>query len=106
MKSLTVHVLFYCEEDHYVAHCLEFDLVAQGDSIKDSYKNLLDAIELQADYALETDNLENLINPAPPEYWRMLVKAESEAEMFAGMKLPEILSNIDCSVLHGEQRYG
>jgi len=36
----------------------------------------------------------------------MLVKAESEAEMFAGMKLPEILSNIDCSVLHGEQRYG
>ena len=106
MRSLTVHVLFYHEEDHYVAHCLEFDLVAQGDSIKDSYKNLLDAIELQADYALETDNLENLINPAPLEYWRMLVKAESEAEMFAGMKLPEILSNVDCGVLHGEQRYG
>ncbi len=106
MRSLTVHVLFYREEDHYVAHCLEFDLVAQGDSIKDSYKNLLDAIELQTEYALETDNLENLINPAPPEYWRMLVKAESETEMFAGMKLPEIVSNIDCSVLHGEQRYG
>ena len=72
----------------------------------DSYKNLLDAIELQADYALETGNLENLINPAPPEYWRMLVKAESEAEMFAGMKLPELLSNVDCGVLQGEQRYG
>ena len=106
MRSLTVHVLFCHEEDHYVAHCLEFDLVAQGDSIKDSYKNLLDAIELQADYALETDNLENLINPAPPEYWRMLVNAEPEAEMSAGMKLPEILSNVDCGVLHGEQRYG
>jgi len=106
MKSLTVHVLFYQEEDRYVAHCLEFDLVAQGDSIKDSYKNLLDAIELQAEYALETDNLENLINPAPPEYWRMLVKTESEVEMFAGTKLPEILSSVDCGVVHGEQRYG
>ena len=46
MRSLTVHVLFYREENHSVAHCLEFDLVAQGESIKDSYKNHLDAIEL------------------------------------------------------------
>jgi predicted RNase H-like HicB family nuclease len=106
MKSLTVHVIFYSEEGHYVAHCLEFDLVAQGESIEDSYKNLLDAIELQAEYALETGNLENLIQPAPPEYWRMLVKAEYDAEMCAGMKLPEILSHIDCSVVRGEQRYG
>jgi predicted RNase H-like HicB family nuclease len=106
MRSLTVHVLFYREEDRYVAHCLEFDLVAQGESIKDSYKNLLDAIELQTDYASETHNFENLINPAPTEYWRMLVKAESDTEMFAGMELPEIVSNIDCSVLHSEQRYG
>ena len=106
MRSLTVHVLFYREADHSVAHCLEFDLVAQGESIKDSYKNLLDAIELQADYALETGNLESLINPEPPEYWSMLIKAESESEMFAEIKLPELLSNVDCGVLQGQHRYG
>jgi predicted RNase H-like HicB family nuclease len=77
MKSLNVHILLYREMDHHVAHCLEFDLVAQGGTKEEAFQNLLDAIELQASYAIEMGDIANLIQPAPPEYWRMLFKAES-----------------------------
>jgi len=100
MKSLMVHVIIYQEEDYYVAHCLEFDLVAQGNSREESFQNLLDAVELQTQYALETGNPENLIQPAPPEFWRMLFKSHNNTELYSNMRLPEILSEIECGVIY------
>ena len=95
-----VHVIIYQEEDYYVAHCLEFDLVAQGNSREESFQNLLDAVELQTQYALETGNPENLIQPAPPEFWRMLFKSHNNTELYSNMRLPEILSEIECGVVY------
>lgn len=46
MKALMVHAVLYREGDLFLAHCLEFDLVAQGDTAEQAYHNLLDAIEL------------------------------------------------------------
>lgn len=99
MEALTVHVILYREEDHYTAHCLEFDLVAQGATTDEAFKNLLDAIELQAAYAQETGDLGNLIQPAPPEYWRMLTTAERFTPRPDGWTLPSILSHTDCSLV-------
>ncbi len=95
------HIIFYPEDEHYVAHCLEFDLVAQGDNVGESSQNLLDAVELQTAYALETGYLENLIQPAPPEFWHMLLKSEDNHEVSTGLRLPRILSGIECSVVYG-----
>ena len=101
IKSLMVHVIIYREEDYYLAHCLEFDLAAQGNNIQESFQNLLDAVELQTAYALETGDLENLIQPAPPEFWRMLFKSQNNTELYNNIKLPEILSDIECGVVCG-----
>jgi predicted RNase H-like HicB family nuclease len=101
MKTLTVHVLLYREKAHYVAHCLEFDLVAQGATTHEAFQNLLDAIELQAAYVQETGELRNLIQPAPPEYWQMLATAEPYAPQPNGWTLPAILANVDCSLVRG-----
>jgi len=101
IKSLMVHVIIYQEDDYYVSHCLEFDLVAQENSTQESFQNLLDAIELQTAYALETGDLENLIQPAPPEFWRMLFKCENNTELYNNMRLPEIVSDIECGVVYG-----
>ncbi len=101
MKALMIHVLLYREEDFYVAHCLEFDLVAQGATTQEAFQNLLDAIELQAAYAQETGDLESLIQPAPREYWQMLAMAERYIPQTNGWKLPAIVSNIDCSLVSG-----
>jgi predicted RNase H-like HicB family nuclease len=101
VEALTVHVLLYQEEDYHIAHCLEFDLVAQGATPDEAFQNLLDAIELQADYARETGDLENLIQPAPSEYWRMLLKAERYTPQWNGRTLPAVLSDVDCSLVRG-----
>jgi predicted RNase H-like HicB family nuclease len=100
VEPLTVHVIFYHEESHYVAHCLEFDLVAQGATTSEAFRNLLDAIELQATYAQETGDWGNLIQPAPLEYWRMLVTAEPYTPQPDGWALPTILAHTDCSLVH------
>ena len=69
MGAMAVHVILYRDEGQVVAHCLEFDLVAQGTTSDEAYRNLLDAIELQADFTQATGDPENLIQLAPVEYW-------------------------------------
>ena len=98
MGSMAVHVILYREADQVVAHCLEFDLVAQGVTSDEAYRNLLDAIDLQAGYTLETGDLENLIQLAPVEYWQMLVKADPYTPKADGWFLPSVLSHADCSM--------
>jgi len=94
IRELSVHVIVYREESWYVAHCLEFDLVAQGADSLEAFKNLLDAIELQAEYALEAGDWGLLFNPAPAEYWRERYTPEPN-----GWELPAFVSRVDCSLL-------
>ena len=101
MEALTVHVILYREEEHYVAHCLEFDLVAQGVTTDEAFLSLLDAIDVQAAYTQETGDLSNLIQPAPSEYWRMLATAERYTPQPDGWTLPAILSKVDCGLVRG-----
>jgi len=99
MRELSIHVVLYREESRCVAHCLEFDLVAQGADSLEAFRNLLDAIELQAQYAVEIGDWGLLFNPAPAEYWRMLVEAERFTPDANGWKLPAFVSRVDCSLL-------
>jgi|GEM_PF-3585430 len=99
MMTLTVHVLLYPEETWYVAHCLEFDLVAQGETPLTAFKNLLDAIEVQAAYAQEMGDWGQLLVPAPGEYWRLLPIAEPYTPGANGWHLPAILSGIECALV-------
>ena len=97
--ALTVHLLLYHEETWYVAHCLEFDLVAQGKTPLDAFKNLLDAIDVQATYAQEAGDWGQLFVPAPAEYWRLLPTAQPYTPGTNGWHLPAILSGIECAVV-------
>jgi predicted RNase H-like HicB family nuclease len=100
MGRLAVHVILYREEDLYLAHCLEFDLVAQGATTDEAFRNLLDAIELQAGYAQETGDWTNLIQLAPLEYWQMLTTAEHFTAEPNGWKWPSVVLHADCSLAH------
>ena len=99
MMTLTVHLLLYLEETWYVAHCLEFDLVAQGETPLAAFRNVLDAIEVQAAYAQEMNDWSQLFVPAPAEYWRLLPTAEPYRPSANGWHLPAILSGIECALL-------
>ncbi|MDI6736624.1 MAG: type II toxin-antitoxin system HicB family antitoxin [bacterium] len=95
-RKFNVHVILYSEYNIEIAHCLEFDIVAQGKTKMEAFKNLLDAIELQVNFAIENNNIESIFNPAPPEYWRMLVKAK-RCPCKPKRKMPSFISTIDCN---------
>ncbi|MEA3427794.1 MAG: hypothetical protein U9Q84_00955 [Thermodesulfobacteriota bacterium] len=69
-KELAFSILFYREDNCVVAHCLELDIVAAGDSLKEVKKDIIALICAQIDYAFCHDNVENLYHPAPPDVWQ------------------------------------
>jgi len=69
-KAMTFSVLFKKEEGLVVAHCLELDIVATGETFKEAEKDILDLIRAQVHYAFANDNLDYLYHPAPASVWK------------------------------------
>ena len=80
--GLSVNILIKKEEDLFVAHCLELDIVATGGTVQQVKEDILDLIVAQVDYAFSNNNLDNLYHPAPPDVWR---------EFFACKGIPEAM---------------
>lgn len=95
LDKINLHIILYSEDGGEIAHCLEFDLVAQGKSKSEALKNLLDAIELQVDFALDTNTLDKLYNPAPAEYWNLPNQAKKYTYRLK-RKVPSFIANLDC----------
>lgn len=53
----------------WCAHCLDFDIVADGNNPREAMHNLKELVEAHVEYALENNLTNHLFNPAPPEYW-------------------------------------
>jgi len=63
------------DEDKYVAHCLEMDIVSVGDTVPAAIDLLKELIEDVVLAALEDGALSEVIRPAPLRYWRRLATA-------------------------------
>lgn len=74
---IKLHVIISDEDDEWVAHCLEMDLVATNTTEKKVEDDIIDLIKAQFIYAMENDNFENLLKSAPPEEWAKLKIAKS-----------------------------
>ncbi len=72
---LDFQVLVYRESAQYIAHCLETDLAAEGNSVKESLENLIDISNLQIESLMAEGDLNSLFSPAPPDIWRMFSMA-------------------------------
>jgi hypothetical protein len=59
----------------WLAHCLELDLVAEGNSAEEAFQDLLDISTTQIKTAIRAGNLESVFRAAPPEIWAMFSKA-------------------------------
>jgi len=75
---ISLNFLIYQDEDsdRYVAHCLEWDIVAVEDNPTDAVQLLKELVDDAALVAMEDDTLEKLFTPAPRKYWRRLATAE------------------------------
>ena len=65
----TTNILIKKEDGAFVAHCLELDIVAVGETLDQAKKDIVDLVAAQIDYAFANANMENLFYSAPPEVW-------------------------------------
>jgi hypothetical protein len=71
-------LLYRCPEDpqKFVAHCLEFDVLAIEDTKPKAIDLLKELIEDQVNSAIADRALEKIFRPAPRKYWEMLAHAK------------------------------
>jgi hypothetical protein len=68
------------EDDTYVAHCLELDIVATSRDLEQVKSDMVDLIKAQVDYAFSNNNLAHLYHPAPPEVWQEFYACKHQIE--------------------------
>ncbi len=79
-NSMTFNILVKEEDNFYVAHCLELDIVATGKTPDDAKREIVALVCAQVDYAFSNDNIENLYHPAPKEVWEEFFKCKEHSE--------------------------
>lgn len=116
MQTLRVpiRVVFYREEGAWIAHCLEFDLLGDGETLQEALERLFAAIQIQVEATLEYGNPANLFSPADGKYLRMFAAGEDvtgpevslELEPLNGIAIEEVelrqfvQPEQGCSIIH------
>jgi len=70
---INLNTVIECQADgKYLAHCLQLDLVAYGNSPETAASELLEVIDIQFRTCLQNDNVSHFYHPAPQEAWARL----------------------------------
>jgi hypothetical protein len=67
--------VLYQEGGRWLAHVLELDLVAVGDTQEGAVSRLLETLRFWSEDAVETDSVGQLMRPAPAQYWNAFLQA-------------------------------
>ena len=65
-------VLISQEEGKYYAHCLPFDLLAEGENREDAKRKLREMIFEYIKFFMESNMEPFIFRPAPMKYWEIL----------------------------------
>ena len=65
-------VLIEKEGGRPTAHCLQFDLVTEGNTIKEAEEMIIDAIFEYVTFATENNLIHEMFRPAPKDEWQKL----------------------------------
>ncbi len=68
-KSFSVNVLLKKEDNLFIAHCLEFDIVAAAKTKQQAEKDLQDLVIAQIESAFADNDIQSLFHPAPQHFW-------------------------------------
>ena len=74
-KEVVLSVLVSKTDTGYEAHCLQMDIVTEAATADAAIDDICDLIRAQYRYGRDTNNLESVFVPAPPEEWRKLAHA-------------------------------
>lgn len=73
---IKAHVIIEKDADIYSAHCLEFDLVGEGDTLEMAENSIINNIVNYVTFAISKGLFDKIINPAPPEYWNKMLHSK------------------------------
>lgn len=76
LRPMKLHVLIEKEDDLFTAHCLEFDVVAEGNSMMEAKRNIVKSIESYISFAFENNLIKTMFSSAPSEDWYKFFKSE------------------------------
>ena len=68
---LELRGVVYRDNAEWIAHCLELDITAEGNTSREALNNAIELCSFQIQTAIEDGNIESVFRAAPPEYWRM-----------------------------------
>lgn len=68
-------VLFICDGGAWTAQCLQYDIAAQGETIKDARRAFEYALSVEAAYLAEQDLTLDSLPAAPQCYWQKFQEA-------------------------------
>jgi len=71
-------VLISQEAGKYYAHCLAFDLLAEGDTVEEAERRLEEMIFEHIRFFLERNMEPFIFRPAPMKYWEILRMVKKE----------------------------
>ena len=79
---LTLNALGYFDDESqkHIVHCLELDLVADGNSPDEAVSNLIDVIKVHLEFTYENDNWDYIFHPAPPELWAKFAQLAAQGK--------------------------
>lgn len=83
-KYPALRVLIKKEGREFVAHVLELDLVATGESLEKAKDNLTDCVAAQISFAYANNMTENIWHPAPKSYFQEWEKVQKKEFLSIG----------------------
>ncbi len=88
---MPVKIVFYREDGLWIAHCLEFDLLGDGETRAAALESLSEAIAIQVEQTFESGNVRNLFHPAPAEFFEMYARGRivSDAGLHLAMHMAD-----------------
>ncbi|MBL8828686.1 MAG: hypothetical protein JNM18_17025 [Planctomycetaceae bacterium] len=86
MKAMRIplRIVFYKSSGLWVAHCLEFDLCGHGDEKRDAIQMLSEAIRIQLDETIQSQNPRNLFSPADSEIFARFAAGKDDLDATHG----------------------
>ena len=79
--GLTFNIFIKRDEESYIAHCLELDIVATAPTLEQVKDDINSLIKTQVDFAFNNDNLDNLFHSAPKEVWQEFYACKTEKKV-------------------------
>lgn len=92
--------IVYREGQWWIAHCLEMDVVAEGDSPLEAISSVVELCGIKIAEAMRDGNLRSIFRPAPPEIWELNARAKRfRKPPGATINLPKHVSRFDARSL-------